>query len=366
MLISTVKIRLLKAIDMLCGGVAVNLLSPPPFVQTGFRCSSILIIRPGGIGDAVHLIPVLQFLKLNFPDVSIDILAERRNAALFSLSSHVHSVFCYDVPKELRTAFRERYDVVIDTEQWHRLSAVVARLISADVRIGFGINERSRLFNYPVAYSHDDYEVVSFLRLLEPLGIHAPSAVTAPWLTVPVRAREKADELLNGLNNKSFVTIFPGASIPERRWGADRFRSVAQLLAKEHIPTVVVGGAEDAVEGEEIVKGVHGVNLAGKTSLAETAAIIECSSVLLSGDSGILHIGVGLGIPTVSLFGPGIAAKWAPRGDTHIVINKHRSCSPCTRFGTTPTCKTGAHCIADISPDEVYAAVVSLLERKTH
>ncbi len=60
--------------------------------------------------------------------------------------------------------------------------------------------------------------------------------------------------------------------------------------------------------------------------------VIDKSAVLVSGDSGILHVGVGLGRPTVSLFGPGIAKKWAPRGDKHIVINKNLPCSPCTNL----------------------------------
>jgi ADP-heptose:LPS heptosyltransferase len=82
---------------------------------------------------------------------------------------------------------------------------------------------------------------------------------------------------------------------------------------------------------------------------------------LLSGDSGVLHIAMGLGVPTVSLFGPGRAGKWAPRGERHIVINKGLSCSPCTTFGTTPPCPISAQCLNDITVDEVFNAVAVLL-----
>ncbi len=84
--------------------------------------------------------------------------------------------------------------------------------------------------------------------------------------------------------------------------------------------------------------------------------------MLVSGDSGVLHIAVGLNKPTVSLFGPGIAAKWAPRGEKHIVLNHHLDCSPCTRFGYTPSCSHGARCIQDITVEEVFTAVMTLLE----
>ncbi|WP_237754276.1 glycosyltransferase family 9 protein [Geobacter sp. OR-1] len=325
---------------------------------------SILLIRPGGIGDAVHLIPAINSIREKFPDAAIDLLAEKRNAAIFGLCREIRTTRRYDVPGELVAAMRSSYDVVIDSEQWHRLSAAVARLIGAPVLVGFATNERSRLFNYPVPYSQDDYEAASFYRLLQPFGIDTPADVVFPWLSVPAAAADKVAGLLSGLEANRFVAVFPGASIPERRWGMDRFRTLARRLSERSIPVVVIGGREDAAEGDGIVQGLPAISLAGKTSLLETAAVIDRGALLVSGDSGVLHIGVGLGKATVSLFGSGIAAKWAPRGDNHVVVNKGLSCSPCTRFGYTPTCLNRAKCIAEISPDEVYSAVISCLARK--
>ncbi|HEX9078647.1 MAG TPA: glycosyltransferase family 9 protein, partial [Desulfuromonadaceae bacterium] len=127
------------------------------------------------------------------------------------------------------------------------------------------------------------------------------------------------------------------------------------------VAVVVVGGKEDRGQGEVIVAGGAGLNLAGRTSLSETAAVVQMSSLLLSGDSGVLHIAVGLGVPTVSLFGPGRAAKWAPRGEHHTVIAKGLPCSPCTTFGTTPPCPVGTRCMREITVDEVFNAVSMLL-----
>ena len=81
-----------------------------------------------------------------------------------------------------------------------------------------------------------------------------------------------------------------------------------------------------------------GLILAGMTSLAETAAVIQKCALLVSGDSGVLHIAAGLGVPTVSIFGPGRVEKWAPQGEHHVVVTKRLTCSPCTMFGTTPPC----------------------------
>lgn len=353
---------LIKKLDTVIGYIFASRFPPPVDSELSSPVSSIILIRPGGIGDAVLLAPVIRSLRKNIPATRITVLAEQRNSGVFSLIPGVDRVFCYDRPRELFQSLRSSYDAVIDTEQSHNLSAVLARFVFAPVKIGFDTNKRRRMFTHPVTYSHDDYETVSFNRLLEPLGIEAGDVgMGAPFLLVPGAASSKAAGLLESLRDEPFVAVFPGASIPERRWGADRFRRVAEMLSVFGIRIVVVGGKEDRQQGEVIVGGGLGLNLAGSTSMAETAAVIQKSSLLVSGDSGVLHIAVGLGTPTVSLFGPGRAKKWAPQGGGHIVINKGLDCSPCTTFGTTPACPNDARCMRDITVDEVVNAVTMLL-----
>ena len=357
----TGRIGLLKVVDSLLARVAVPLVTIFPIkVKRPERPSSILLIRPGGIGDAVLLIPAIQAISKQYPSAQIRVLAERRNASAFQLCPEVHQILRYDRPSELFSALRGAYDVVIDTEQWHRLSAVVARLTRAPMLIGFATNERSRLFTNPITYSHDDYEVDSFIHLIAPLAVE-PVQPAERFLVVPADAGQREEALVASLANRAFVAIFPGASIPERRWGEDRFRRLAELLAAFDVPVVVVGGEADKGAGEAIVANGKGLNLAGRTSLSETAAVIQKSALLVSGDSGVLHIAVGLGVPTVSLFGPGRSRKWAPRGERHVVINKALPCSPCTTYGTTPPCRDDARCMQEITVDEVFNAVTILL-----
>jgi len=358
----TLKISHLKLLDKTVGCFLIRCLpsvlpAPAPFAQ-----GRILLIRPGGIGDAVLLAPAIRSLRNTFPSLQITVLAERRNAGVFPLVPGVDALLCYDRPRELLQALRSNFDAVIDSEQSHRLSALVARFVPAAVKIGFDTNDRRRMFTHPVPYSHDDYERVSFARLLVPLGIGAETVESeAPFLSLPLDASGKAAVFLEPLHGEPFVAVFPGASIPERRWGADRFRRVAELLSVFGIRVVIVGGKEDHQQGELIAGGGLGINLAGLTSLAETGSIVPRDSLAQSGDSGVLHIAVGLGVPTVSLFGPGRAKKWAPQGEQHIVINKGLACSPCTTFGTTPPCPVDARCMRDITVDEVANAVSMLL-----
>jgi len=353
------KVRLLKQLDRYLGNAAVFLLGKPaPVAVPAPR--NILFIRPGGIGDAVLLLRAIRLVKEKYPACTITVLAERRNAAIFSFCTAVTRILLYDRIFDLRAALRGGFDLVIDTEQWHRLSAVVARLTGAPVLIGFAANSRKKLFTHSIAYSHDTYEAESFLSLLKPLGI-LPQDEPELSLDIPPQAAANAEKKLAVLAGKSYIVLFPGASIPERRWGTKKFQELARRIHALGYPVVVVGGRDDEAAGNVIVSGGAGFNFAGKTSLAETAAVLAHALLLVTGDSGLLHIATELKVPTVSLFGPGIEKKWAPRDARHIVLSKRLDCSPCTRFGYTPKCRIGARCLALITVADVENAIRGIL-----
>lgn len=379
------KIRVLKMLDGVLGrpaGLAVKYFIRPrsgeggrtqvsSFANESERNLKILVIRPGGIGDAALLYPTLKALKGYFQDSEIDVLAEKRNAGVFSGCPYISEILLYD-SRPFRTFYktlRENYDIVIDSEQWHRLSAVAAYLTRAPVRIGFSTNSRSDLFTQAVPYSHDEYEGSSFLGLA--------SAVTGSDYEfdsmsqfIPIdqslvsRFKAEIDNLRKGC--RSIVGVFSGATVRERRWGVSKFSELAEGLIGEGLGIVIIGGKDDVDDSnklEKIAKGNATINYAGKTSLIETAAIISLLDLFLSSDSGLMHVAYGVGTPTVSLFGAGIERKWAPAGRYNIAINRHLSCSPCTRFGYTPKCPYDVRCLGEISVEEVKGAVLELISR---
>ena len=352
---------LLKKLDQLLGSQAVSLLTTSTGGPAPSALNAILVIRPGGIGDAVLLIPSLAALRKNFPAARITVLAEQRNASVFDLTNVVSEVLLYHKPADLFTALYGQYDAVVDTEQWHRLSAVVARLVRAPVSIGFGTNERRKMFSHVVAYSHSDHEMTSFFKLFEPLRIDMPQQVKIPFLNVPEQAASRREELLAPLSGAPYVVLFPGATVAEKRWPVEKFSELAFRLNSRGFPVVIIGGRGEVADAARIASDGNNLNLAGKTTLAETAAIIEHARVVITGDSGVMHLAYGLGRPSVSLFGPSNVQKWAPVGENHIVIQHNLFCSPCSRFGYTPRCPSNVRCMAGISVDEVAEALFRLL-----
>lgn len=355
-------IKLIKFIDKTLGQVFIHL-SPFSPKTKRFSLNSVLFIRPGGIGDAVLLIPAINLLKEKFPHMAVDVLAEKRNKEVFSASPAIDRIFAYDTATDLAIALRAHYDVVIDTEQWHRLSAIVARLTGAPTRIGFETNARKKIFTHPISYSQDMYEANSFFNLLAPFSVKGQFDPDRPFLKMASSLPESASSLLEPSSNGKLIALFPGGSIKERRWSPESFHAVAGKLINHGCYVVIVGGKDDVLASSKIAEGFRqAINLSGKLSLPETAAILKRSELLISGDSGILHLAYGLGVKTVSLFGPGREKKWAPKGLNHIVINMNLDCSPCTTFGYTSRCKKDAECMKKITVKEVFEAAMKLLK----
>lgn len=355
------KIKLLKTIDRIAGKLIVSFIGSKNLTSNNSlsELKSILIIRPGGIGDAVLLLPAINMLKTSLPHSNIEILCEKRNAGIFELCNDIKRVFLYDQDFELVKCLRNRYDAVIDTEQWHRLSAVISYMIKSPVKIGFDTNERRKLFTHKIAYSHEDYEVYSFLNLIKPLIIFSMEFNTEiPFIDIKDKIPSKF--LLD--KGKEIIAIFPGATVPERKWGGDKYGLVAKALQDKGYSIIILGSHADKNEAEKIKKQASdSIDLTGKTSLKETAIILKHCCLLITADSGLMHIAYGVGTPTVSLFGSGIEKKWAPQGKNHITLNKYLPCSPCTKFGYTPPCPNNFKCMNLISVAEVISASEKIL-----
>ena len=321
----------------------------------------VLLIRPGGIGDAVLLIPMIKALAEQFPDCQIHVLAEKRNARVFDFCPCISALFCYDRLSDWLAVWNNTYDVVIDTEQWHRLSALFGRLIGGRFLVGFGTNDRVRLLSRAVDYDLDRYEVFSFLSLLAPWGIELPVGLEDHFLELPERGRGKIHALLANCPAEEYIALCPGGSRPEKSWEEDRFVELARRLSAEGFCCVVLGGTGDVAVASRVADAGQGLCLAGKTSLFESAVALQMSKAVVANDTGLLHLAAGLGRPTVGIFGPSNPKKWGPRGESHRMLWQNLDCAPCSTYGVMPDCSFGFRCLLEIDVDAVLESVLDLV-----
>jgi ADP-heptose:LPS heptosyltransferase len=328
-------LKAIKLADHLLGGVIAFCLPGREGHNPRFRSGALrlLVIRPGGMGDAVFLLPVIRELKRL--GHSVDVLGERRNQEVFTSQEGLDvRVFCYDIWSQFRDVFRQEYDVVVDTEQWHYLSAITAYFLHVPCKAGFSTRPwRTRLFDVRVPYDQDEYELTCFTRLFGFLGIGMELSLNGSFKAYLTEI-SRVKETVNGV----YAVVALGGSIALRRFTSDQASGLCRSLLEKGIGVVLLGGRDAAALAEKVLTTVNDarvVNCVGRTSLKQSAALIAQAQRFIGHDSGLLHIASALGVPSVAIFGPGNRAKWGPRGPGDKVVHAGLACSPCTRFGYT-------------------------------
>lgn len=346
------RLKIIKIFDLVIGSCLARVVSgeSPGDVLPG-SIKRILVIRPGGIGDAIFVLPFLRIIKKENPNLTIDILCEKRNAQIFeSQRGSCDDVLCYDRSGSFRRIWQRQYDVVVDTEQWHYLSALVSYFIKSKMNIGFGTRPlRAKLFNKTIAYIDDAYEIKNFQNLFLPLfpAVNQISDISSSFF-VDEKAMKWAQENAPG----QYMTLFLGASIPLRRLSLNQSTEIIQFAFSKNLSVVLLGGHDVVQEGHRITEHIsdHRVtSFIGQTSLLQTAALIKKSKLFIGPDSGITHLARAVGTPVIAVFGPGNLQKWGPKGERDRVVTLNLPCSPCTIFGyTVPTCRGTYKCMRDI------------------
>jgi ADP-heptose:LPS heptosyltransferase len=337
-------LKIVKVVDYVFGSALAFILPAHSVTSMANPVKKVLVIRPGGIGDAVFLLPILKNLKAQGLDIHI--LAEPRNVEVFT--SQGYDVFCYHRPNSLVQVIRTSYDVVIDTEQWHYLSAILSYFLRTPHRIGFATRSlRAKLFNRSVFYDDNAYELDNFLKLFEGLLTQPPKDINGcAYVT------EDLKQWALGQIPSNSVTVLLGGSIALRRLSKEQLeRIINEVISKGGCP-VLLGGRDVSRLACDIVtksRELKILNFVGQTSLAQSLALIQRSQHFLGPDSGLMHLACAVGTPVTAFFGPGNLAKWQPKGSEHRVVTENVSCSPCTRFGyTLPTCQGTYHCMKNI------------------
>ena len=328
----------------------------------------LLVIKLRAVGDVILSTAALPNLRAAFPDATIDFLVERSCREVIEGNDRIDHVIVFSktgmngarILLDLRHA---RYDMVIDLFGNPR-SALMAFASRARYRVGYDFRGRSYAYNILVEPRGAEVHNVEFnLDALRRIGV--PVTTKSPYFPLAEADREfailEAGKL--GLTGRLVIGFNPGANRPTERWPAERFAELGALLAGRRKARICVfwGPGEkplaDAIAGRIGEAAV----VAPPTSLKQLGAMFERCSLVVSNDTGPMHIAAALGIPTVGIFGPVNPLLQGPYGENARYARKEElSCLGCN-YDTT--CPIGNPCMTELKAERVFGVVEELIDR---
>ncbi|MFC1502227.1 lipopolysaccharide heptosyltransferase II [bacterium] len=335
----------------------------------------ILIIRLSAMGDVLLTTPLLRILKKHYQKMDIHFCVKKQFAPLIETNPSVQSVISFSPGgglKELRRILnlirQSRYDAIIDLQvnfrSWllRRFSGVRRKIRYHPQRwrrfllVHFRMNRYKNNVPIPLRY----------IRALKSWGVEDDGEGLD--LVVASPARKSILSILKeaGVKKKNrLIVLAPGAGRGTKRWPADKFTEVGNYFHQKGMRVCIVGGNGDETVCDRIHRDMlfPVMNFVSKFSLHETAALIAESDILISNDTGVMHIGCALRKPVVALFGPTTHhLGFSPFRTQAKVIERDLDCRPCSYHGTETCPKGHFRCMVDISSSQVIQAAEKLLK----
>jgi lipopolysaccharide heptosyltransferase I len=330
----------------------------------------ILILKPSSLGDVVQALPVLRLIKQQLPSSEIFWWIDSNLSPLLENDPDLAGVVQFnrreaaspgqwgEIWRSVRWMRDQAFDWVIDLQGLFR-SGVFAWLANGQITIGLDEpREWARGF-YDVIVRRPSYHTHAvdwYLGVLPALGLKVHRDFT--WLPArPGAAAEICAEW--GLNRGRWIILQPGARWLNKRWPSAYFAEVVRQLAsvRDDLRFAILGGADDTALGAAVAAAApeRCLDLTGKLSLPEMVECIRLAELMITNDTGPMHVAAAIGKPVVALFGPTEPRRTGPYGQLEHVIQRRLPCLPCM---SSRCCYSKPFdCLRSLAPDPVVAAV---------
>jgi len=322
--------RVLKTFDRLFGIPAIRALGMLPHRRRPAVFERIGVLRTAAIGDTLLLTGVLRDVAAAFPSARIILVTGTDNAstgAIVAAGVADHLVVnARNLPAAIASLRRWRFDLLIDTGAWPRLDALLTGLSGARFRVGFRTAGQSRHYAYDLVVDHSArcHEIDNFRALVAAVGVRSTSEPALRTDGLPPAG---------DVPPKPFVVLHPwsgGYLSHLRSWPSDRWVELVERI-RRHVATVVISAAPSQKEAADKLAAElarRGIAAVTRTDgIPEMAALLLESAAVVSVNTGIMHLGAQLGVPTVGLDGPTHPQRWGPVGPrTRSVVSDLPGC----------------------------------------
>ena len=347
----------------------------------------VLLLRLERIGDLLMILDAVADARAAWPDAEIDLAVGSWNLPIARLIPGIGTIHTADVPwlardgggdswsrlvAKARGWRRRNYDVVINLEPDIR-SNFLASLTGAPARHGYWTGGGGAFLTDAIEYQPARHVSTNARALVahtsEALGTSARSAktVASARLVVPADAKSRASALL-GQARRPLIGVHVSGGRESKQWHLDRFAEVALELARLRGATIVLTGApSDRPLVEKVVAelgGISRIDVCGQLDLVDLAAVLAQLDVLVTGDTGPMHLASAVSTPVVALFGPADPRRYGPSSPRQRILRVDLPCSPCGLVRLPPERCRGhvPDCMDGIRVDTVVAATLEVLD----
>jgi len=345
----------------------------------------ILVIQLGDIGDVVWTTPNLNAIKQSFPLANLYLLTrggiadllrdEKSIKRIFEVQRHAGSKIkdLFMQIELIRTLRNEKIDIAIDLRADDR-GAIISYLSGASYRASWYYETsvpfwRNYLFTHLSCSSPENGKVMNAAdqshRILADFDVEMKERVPKIFIEQKVKETMLARLQEHDITMDSAITLNPFSKKYFREWSYDKWIEIINWLWDTyHISTILVGSMIEQRKSQDIAAQCKGklINMAGKTTLYELAALLSLSELHIGMNSAPPIIAVAVGTPTITIFGPNPPAHWIPKEEKHIVITPELDCAPCGKAGCDH--KGISKCLEDLEVSRVQEIIRSVIERK--
>jgi len=325
----------------------------------------VLIVRFSSIGDILLTTPLVRALKRRHEDAQVIYVTKRAMAPLVADNPHLDQVVALE-PEEPVAHLARRLRALHPThglDLHGSLRSAALRLLVRCRWSGYAKRKPARMVL--ISTKLDLYRgrvpvAERYFEAARRLDVHPDGG--PPEFSLGAAAQDRVARWLaeRGLDAGPLAALAPGAAHATKRWPLPHWQALAERLRGAGFRLVALGGPEDRGAARQLSPLAE--SAAGEFSLQETGACLARARVLVSGDTGVMHMATGVGTPVVALFGPTVEAfGFFPYRARATVLQQDLSCRPCSPTGTA-RCPLGHHrCLVDVLPDAVAAAVERLV-----
>jgi ADP-heptose:LPS heptosyltransferase len=305
---------------------------------------------------------VVAALREAYPGARIGWIVHPRFAPLLHLVEgldHVYPLERRSGAKAIRAVRQDRYEVCIDLQGLIK-SAAVARFSGAQRVIGFSrplLRESAAALAYTESGGEGAGHVIDKnLSLLALIGVHT-RARRFPLHIPETPVVPCTREILGLAGDETFALINPGAAWSNKRWPAERFGDVARhLWERQRLRSAVLWGPDEATLAASVARASTGAaRMAPQTTMVEILALARAASVMVSGDTGPLHLAAAAGTPVVGVYGPTPPGRNGPWDPLDKVVSSHAACA----CSFKRQCTAQSWCLEQVTVDAVTEAVLS-------